>query len=56
MMTFLFLLVLLPDFRGSSQVLFAFNTTFGAFSCLVVDSYKSCLYETSLNALEKTER
>ena len=50
MMTFIYNSVLLPDFRGSLQVRLAFNTTFGASSCRVVDSYKSCLHETSLYA------
>ena len=50
MMAFIYNFVLLPDFRGSLQVRFVFITTFRAFSCRVVDSFKSCLHETSLNA------
>ena len=49
MMAFIYSSVLLTDFHGILQVRFVFITTFRAFSCRVVDSYESCLHETSLN-------
>ena len=56
MLTFIYNSMLLPDFTESLQVRFASNTTFGAFSCRVINSSKHCLISLNAQSLRFLEK